>query len=139
MNTFNALAIALTVLFTFGPAYAIDDQAPEFINPDLITPGSVIEPTVANTIDWSARVSMEGDPRFSLPDDDAIPPLNAANDAGSLLYADDLRDSDTELAGRSARGSAAGGMAEVDELTNIWDDLPGVDGGSDLPYHVTEK
>jgi hypothetical protein len=49
---------------------------------------------------------------------------------GAALYHDafSVRDSASD-----ARGSAAGGVANVDENTRIWDTLLSPEGGSDLP------
>ena len=128
MKTYISIAIVMMVLFAFGQAYAVDDQMPV-----LVTPGSVIEQTATSTTDWSAPVTAGGDPRFALADDDLIPALSARNDVGSSIYNAAVGEHDTVFTRKGARGSAAGGMAQKDETTRIWDNLLGAPGGSVLP------
>jgi hypothetical protein len=60
--------VARLVLFVFRPAYSIDDQMLEFINPDLVNPRQCDRTDRDHKIDRSGRLPVEGDPRFSLPE-----------------------------------------------------------------------
>jgi len=64
---------------------------------------------------------------------DEIPVLGSNKDVGTMLYEDAFATHETAMAGREERGSAAGGVANVDENTRIWDNALGAPGGSDLP------
>jgi hypothetical protein len=64
---------------------------------------------------------------------DEIPVLGSNKDVGTMLYEDAFAAHETAMAGREERGYAAGGVANVDENTRIWDNALGVPGGSDLP------
>ena len=128
MKTLISVATIMMVMFTFGQAYAIDDQMPEFV-----TPGSAVVPVAKSTTDWSAKIPATGELRFSLPDDDVIPALNAKNDVGSILNADVFENRGVAMADTGVKGSAAGGVANIDKNARIWDYLLGAPGGSDLP------
>jgi hypothetical protein len=64
---------------------------------------------------------------------DEIPVLGSNKDVGTMLYEDAFASHETAMAGREERGSAAGGVANVDENARIWDNALGAPGGSDLP------
>jgi hypothetical protein len=64
---------------------------------------------------------------------DEVPVLGSNRDVGTMLYEDAFAAHETAMAGREERGYAAGGVANVDENTRIWDNALGVPGGSDLP------
>jgi hypothetical protein len=72
----------------------------------------------------SIRSAMSGD---------EIPVLGSNKDVGTMIYEDAFAAHETAMAGREESGSAAGGVANVDENTRIWDNALGAPGGSDLP------
>jgi len=122
MKMFISLAAAMMVAFTFGTAYAIDDQMP----------GIGTEAVVHSPYDWSATGQAAADQLASYTNDE-MPVLSFNNnDIGTVLYHEAFGVHETALADRGIKGSATGGMAKKDENTGIWDNIFNTSRGRDL-------
>lgn len=122
MKTFISLAAVMMVTFTFGTAYAIDDQMP----------GIGTEAVVHSPYDWSATGQAAADQLASYTNDEMPVLSSSSNDIGTVLAREDFGVHGTALADRARKGSAAGGTAKEDENTRIWDTIFNTSRGRDL-------
>jgi hypothetical protein len=101
MKTLVAIGAVMLVAFSFGTAYAVDDQMPAEFGI------SNIGPIVHDTKDWSAK---DAGTDLTYTTGEQLPPAGPGNDVGFVLARDAEAMHEAALAAKSGEGKAAGGL-----------------------------